>query len=81
MQALQRARISPDGMLTFFQTMRDEDSGKGTAPGWISSHPQTATRVQRVSALIDATPCPACLPLSSSHWQAMKAALPPAGKQ
>ena len=80
-QALQRARISPDGMLTFFQTMRDEDSDKGAAPGWISSHPQTAARVQRVTALIAASPCPDCQPLSSPSWQAMKATLPPAGKQ
>lgn len=80
-QALQRARIRPDGMLTFFQKLGEENKDRVQAPGWISSHPQTAARVQRVTALIDATPCPACLPLSSSHWQAMKAALPPAGKQ
>lgn len=72
-QALQRARIRPDGMLTFFQKLGEEN--KAQAPGWISSHPQTAARVQRVTALIGATPCPDCLPLSSRHWQAMKAAL------
>ena len=75
-QALQRARIRPDGMLTFFQKLGKEDQDKAQAPGWISSHPQTAARVQRVTALIGATPCPDCLPLSSRHWQAMKAALP-----
>lgn len=80
-QALQRARIRPDGMLTFFQKMRDEDGDKTAAPGWISSHPRTAARVQRVTALISAAPCPDCLPLGSSSWQAMKATLPAAGKQ
>jgi len=79
-QALQRARIRPDGMLTFFQKMRDEDGDKTAAPGWISSHPQTVARVRRVTALIEASPCPACQPLDSRHWQAMKAALPPADK-
>ena len=77
-QALQRARIRPDGMLTFFQKLGEET--KAQAPGWISSHPQTAARVQRVTALIGATPCPDCLPLSSRHWQAMKAALPAGDK-
>lgn len=80
LQALQHARIRPDGMLTFFQKMREEDRDKTTAPGWILSHPQTAARVQRVTALIDAAPCADCLPLSSRHWQAMKAALPVEGK-
>ena len=79
-QALQRARIRPDGMLTFFQKLGKQDQDKTQAPGWISSHPQTAARVQRVTALIEATPCPACQPLGSSHWQAMKAALPAAEK-
>ena len=79
-QALQRARIRPDGMLAFFQKLGKDDQGKAQAPGWISSHPQTAARVQRVTALIEATPCMDCLPLSSSHWRAMKAALPPADK-
>lgn len=76
LRALQRARIHPDGMLTFFQKLGGED--KGEVPGWISSHPQTAARAQQIRALIAATPCPACLPLSSDHWQAMQAALPSA---
>ena len=76
--ALQRARIRPDGMLTFFQKLGNED--KANVPGWISSHPQTAARAQQIRDRIAATPCPACLPLTSSHWQAMKAALPPPEK-
>ena len=80
-QALQRARIRPDGMLTFFQKLGKEDKDKAQAPGWISSHPQTAARVQRVTTLIDGAPCHACRPLSSSSWQAMKAALPPGDKK
>lgn len=78
LHALQRARIRPDGMLRFFQQLGDED--KAETPGWISSHPQTAARAQQIRTLIAATPCPACLPLISSHWQAMKAALPPTAK-
>ena len=76
--ALQRAQIRPDGMLRFFQKLDDQD--KASVPGWISSHPQTAARAQRLQAMIAASPCPASLPLSSSYWQAMKAALPPSAK-
>ncbi|WP_402719993.1 M48 family metallopeptidase [Janthinobacterium rivuli] len=76
--ALQRAHIRPDGMLSFFQKLDDKDKAK--VPGWISSHPQTAARAQQIRSLIAATPCSACLPLTSSHWQAMKAALPPTAK-
>ena len=76
--ALRRAQIRPDGMLRFFQKLDDKDQAK--VPGWISSHPQTAARAQQIRSLIAATPCPACRPLSSSHWQGMKAALPPTAK-
>ena len=76
--ALQRAQIRPDGMLRFFQELDDKD--KASVPGWISSHPQTAARAQQIESLIAATPCPACVPLHSSGWQGMKAALPPTAK-
>jgi Zn-dependent protease with chaperone function len=76
--ALQRAQIRPDGMLRFFQTLGKTD--KAAPPGWLSSHPQTAARAQHIRSLIAATPCPACVPLSSPHWQAMKAAVAPAKK-
>ena len=76
--ALQRAQIRPDGMLRFFQRLDGKDQAK--VPGWISSHPQTAARAQQIESLIAATPCPACLPLTSRHWPAMKAALPPTEK-
>lgn len=80
LQALQRAHIAPDGMLTFFQQLGEKDDDKSSLPGWLSSHPQTQARAARIRSLIDASPCPACLPVNSSHWTAMKAALPPAGK-
>jgi len=76
--ALQHAQIRPDGMLRFFQKLDNKD--QASVPGWISSHPQTAARAQQIESLIAATPCPACIPLTSQHWQAMKAALPPTAK-
>ncbi|MGK5076766.1 M48 family metallopeptidase [Janthinobacterium sp. HLX7-2] len=80
LHALQRAQIRPDGMLSFFQRLGGQEQGKTTAPGWISSHPQTAARAQQIQSMITATPCPSCRPLTSSNWQGMKAALPPTEK-
>lgn len=80
LQALQRARIAPDGMLRFFQTLGEKDAGKTGMPGWLASHPQTHERAAQIRSLIDASPCPACVPLVSPGWAAMKAALPPAVK-
>lgn len=76
--ALQRAQIRPDGMLSFFQKLDGEE--KTAAPGWLSSHPQTAARAQGIAQLIAAHPCPSCVPLQSEHWLAMKTALPTAAK-
>lgn len=80
LQALQRARIAPDGMLHFFQTLGEKDAGKTGMPGWLASHPQTHERAAQIRSLIAATPCPACVPLASPRWAAMKAALPAAAK-
>ena len=80
LQALQRARIAPDGMLHFFQTLGEKDAGKPGMPGWLASHPQTHERAAQIRSLIAASPCPACVPLASPRWAAMKAGLPPAAK-
>lgn len=80
LQALQRARIAPDGMLTFFQRLGEKDHDQPRLPGWLSSHPQTGERAAQIRSLIDASPCPTCTPLASSRWAAMKAGLPAAGK-
>jgi len=81
LQALQRARIAPDGMLTFFEKLGEKEHDQPSLPDWLSSHPQTGERAAQIRSLIAAAPCPACVPMTSRGWTAMKAALPAAGKK
>ncbi|MFM9436609.1 beta-barrel assembly-enhancing protease [Janthinobacterium sp. CG_23.3] len=80
-QALLRANIKPDGMLSFFQKMAEADAKDGGAvlPAWISSHPDTAQRGARIRALIAAQPCPPCRSVDGD-WAALVASLD-AGKK
>ena len=60
-QALLRARIKPDGMLGFFQTLEKQQGETATAlPAWVSSHPPTASRIARIRTMIVEQPCPEC---------------------
>lgn len=71
--ALVRARIAPDGMVSFFQKLADEHKGK-EAPGWISSHPETSERVKTIQGLIKSQPCPDCKALAFD-WRPVQASL------
>jgi predicted Zn-dependent protease len=68
--ALTRANITPDGMVTFFQTMAKEE--KGDAPAWISSHPATLERIKTIQTLMEKEPCPLCKPLVFDWVQVQK---------
>jgi Zn-dependent protease with chaperone function len=59
--ALVRAKIKPDGMVTFFQKMAKEE--KGDIPAWGSSHPATLERINTIQDLMRQQPCAACQPL------------------
>lgn len=79
-QALLRARIRPDGMLTFFRTLEREQrkqNGSAALPAWASSHPQTAQRIARIAALIAGQPCPACRPVGGDLKQPETVGAPP----
>ena len=69
--ALTRANITPDGMVTFFQTMAKEE--KGDAPAWISSHPATLERIKTIQTLMEKEPCPPCKPLVFDWGRVQKA--------
>ncbi|MDC8760823.1 M48 family metallopeptidase [Janthinobacterium fluminis] len=73
-QALLRAHISPDGMLTFFQKLEKTTAGAAALPAWASSHPQTGERIERIRALIAQQPCPPCRPLDGD-WRAVVGSL------
>ncbi len=69
LQLLQKAAINPQGLLTFFQRIREEEK-KQLAKiedqdtrelveegfGWLNSHPATSERMQRLQASIKALP-------------------------
>ena len=52
---LQRARIDSRGMLRFLALAQQEESAVGTAvPRYLSTHPPTADRIQRLRGLVEA---------------------------
>jgi len=53
LQLLQRAKIDPAGMITFFQRLSDKDQGRME---WLSTHPMSAARADRLKAELAALP-------------------------
>lgn len=60
-QALMQAKITPRGMVTFFQKLEKEPGTE--LPKWISSHPATSERIKTIEELIKGHPCELCQPL------------------
>lgn len=60
-QALVRAKITPDGMVSFFQKMAKQPGAD--LPAWVSSHPATSDRIQTIQTMLREQPCPDCKPL------------------
>jgi Zn-dependent protease with chaperone function len=56
-QTLVNARIDPRGMREFFETMKAEEGRQaGVPPAWISTHPATQERIERLISLENALP-------------------------
>ena len=55
-KVLPKAGYDPNGLVTFFQTLTHEAQGRPQAPGFLSSHPATADRIEFTQAAIDALP-------------------------
>jgi Zn-dependent protease with chaperone function len=53
LQLLHRAKIDPSGMVTFFQRLSDKEEGWVE---WLSTHPMSAGRAERLKAEIAALP-------------------------
>ena len=47
LQLLQRAKINPAGMITFFERLSEKDQGRME---WLSTHPMSAARADRLKA-------------------------------
>ena len=69
-QALVRAKITPDGMVTFFQKMEKQSGAE--LPAWVSSHPATDERVKTIQKLLQEQPCADCQPLQLD-WKKLRA--------
>jgi predicted Zn-dependent protease len=50
---LQRAKIDPAGMITFFERLSEKDEGRME---WLSTHPMSAARAERLKAELAALP-------------------------
>lgn len=57
---LVKAKIKPDGMVSFFQKLQQEQGSTNEGLSWIASHPQTQERIQAIQTLIKEQPCGGC---------------------
>ena len=53
LQLLQRAKIDPAGMIRFFERLSERDQGRTE---WLSTHPMSATRAERLKAELASLP-------------------------
>jgi Zn-dependent protease with chaperone function len=53
LQLLQRAKIDPSGMIRFFERLSEKDEGRME---WLSTHPMSAARAERLKAELAALP-------------------------
>jgi beta-barrel assembly-enhancing protease len=57
---LQKSKIDTQGMADFFKKMQEAFKNKAQGPEWMSSHPDTAVRIQAVENYIKEHPCTDC---------------------
>jgi Zn-dependent protease with chaperone function len=70
-EALKAAGVPPQGLVTFFQTLREERSG---IPTLLSTHPATDDRIKAIETAIAQSPCASCAPLAYD-WNAVRKSL------
>lgn len=74
---LQKSKIDTQGMVTFFKKMQEAFKGKANGPEWMSSHPDTDSRIQAIENYIKEHSCADCEKLK---WD-KKAILASLGKE
>ena len=57
---LVKANIKPDGMITFFQKLQQEQTKTSEGLSWVASHPETQARIQAIQLLVKQQPCAVC---------------------
>ena len=73
LQLLQRAKIDPSGMITFFERLSEKDQGRME---WLSTHPMSAARAERLKAELAALPKKSSEPFTFD-WKQVQASLGP----
>jgi beta-barrel assembly-enhancing protease len=71
LQLLQRAKIDPAGMITFFERLSEKDQGRME---WLSTHPMSAARAERLKAELTALPKKSSEPFTFD-WKQVQASL------
>jgi Zn-dependent protease with chaperone function len=71
LQLLQRAKIDPAGMITFFERLSEKDEGRME---WLSTHPMSAARAERLKAELAALPKKSPEPFTFD-WKQVRASL------
>ncbi len=71
LQLLHRAKIDPSGMITFFQRLVEKDEGRVE---WLSSHPMSSARAERLKAELADLPKQAPEPFTFD-WAKVRASL------
>ena len=77
LQLLHRARIDPAGMISFFQRLSEQEQGRVE---WLSTHPMSAARAERLKKEIALLPSTAPEPFTFQWDTVQKAAEAPAGR-
>ncbi|MDP1768035.1 MAG: M48 family metallopeptidase [Nitrospirota bacterium] len=71
LQLLQRAKIDPAGMIKFFERLSEKDEGR---MGWLSTHPMSTARAERLKAELAALPKKSPEPFTF-NWKQVQASL------
>lgn len=71
LQLLHRAKISPEGMITFFERLAEKDEGRVE---WLSTHPMSSARADRLRTQLAELPPQAHEPFTFD-WAKVRAAL------
>lgn len=75
---LAEARIAPQGLMSFFAKL-EQEQGRGAMPALLSTHPPNQERLEALAALVGQQDAAAVEPIELS-WERVRASLPAAGK-
>ena len=68
MQMLQKAKIDPKGMITFFETLKEEVGDIPRFLSYVSTHPRTEERIEQLKQMADQTSYESVVLLPDTDW-------------